>query len=103
MGVVVKGPLDGQLRVSVGVDRLLRFVLGDRHLVRDAVGRTSAGKDEASDAVTSDGVEQAQRVHQVVLIVLGRLVDGFADVGKRGEMDDGVDAFLYEDMIEASL
>ena len=84
--------LDHELGFAVAVDRLLRVGLGDRRLDRLAVGRTRGREDEGADALGDHGLEHAQRADHVVAIVDGRAADGFADVQKRREVHDGVDA-----------
>ena len=75
VGVRVVGQrvLDHQLREAVGIDRVLRMVFGDRHLLGNAVGGARAGEHDPLDAGRAHGVQQRERADDVVVVVLGRL------------------------------
>src|SRR5262245_2291954 len=90
-----------ELAGAIRIDRFLWRVLLDRHLLRHAIRRGRAGKDEPRDAMPAQAFHQIERVDEVVLIVFGRIAYRFADIGERREVNDGVDAFFREHLIDA--
>ncbi len=84
----VQHALDHQLRFAIGVDRALRRVLGDRHLVRQAIGRAGRGKDDMPHARLAHRLEQRQAVGDVVAEIKRGLLHRLADIGEGREMHD---------------
>ena len=95
-GVIGQRLLDDQLGEAVRIDRPLRLFLGDRHSLRRAVGGRGAGKDDLLDVRGPHGFQQPQAADDVVLIILGRIVDRFADQRERREVHHRVDLLFAQ-------
>ncbi len=87
LAVPVDRSLADQLALAIGIDRILRRILGDRHARRRAVGGAARGKDDVAQLGRQHGVEQGQGVNHVVVEVELRLDHRFADIGEGGEVD----------------
>ena len=74
------------------------MVFGDRHLGRNAIGRTSAGEDNPLDVGSTHRVQQRERAHDIVVVVFGRLANRNADIGKRREVHHGLDPMLAQEI-----
>jgi hypothetical protein len=84
--VVLQHLLDEPFAAAVGIDRLFRVCLVDRHVRRLAEDRGGGGEDEATDAVRAHAIEQGLRRGHVVAVVPGRIGHRFADLDEAGEM-----------------
>src|SRR5690606_8669868 len=82
--------VDGQLGGAVGVGGAGGRRLGDGDLVGFAVGGGRGGEDEAAHACLAQGAEQGHGAADVVVPVLLGPGDRLADLGERGEVQDGV-------------
>ena len=51
-------------------------------------------KTKRLDALPAQAFHQVERVDQVVLIILGRILHRFADIGEGGEVDHGLNAVV---------
>ena len=56
--VPTEHPLDHQLALAVGIDRLMRRALGDRHAVRSSVDRRCRGEHDVAQAGRPHGLEE---------------------------------------------
>ena len=90
-------PLGHQLRRAVGVDRLLRIILGHRHFLWRAVNGGGRGKEDVLDSRLDRSAHQRVRRDRVVPIIIERLLDQFRDHDRPSEMHDRADALLGED------
>ena len=95
-----EGVLDVELGLTVGIDRRLRHRLDDRHAGGDAIGGAGGRENKFFYTVKVHRAEQAERGDHVVEIIFERVGDGFADVGERREMHDGLDFFSHEDIAD---
>ena len=84
-------PLDHELGLPIGVDRLLRVRFRDRHLDRLAVGRASRREDEVAPLLRRHRLEHAERADDIVAVIARRIAHRFANVEKRGEVHDRED------------
>ena len=82
--------LEHQLAFAVRVDRFLRFLLGDRHGVRHAVGGGGGAKNKFFHASLDSGVEQIDAIGDVVAEILRRIGHRLADLCERSEVHDGL-------------
>src|SRR5262249_47639209 len=99
-GVVGQGVLDRQLRIAVGVDGLLRLVLGDGHALGDPVGGAGAGGDEGGGLGPPQRVRGLGRVDEVVLVIPGGVAHRLADQGGGREVDDRLDPVGHQGVVE---
>lgn len=80
---VGNGVLDSELGVSVGVGGAERADLRDGDHVREASGIAvdggGAGEDDVGDVVTDHGAEEADGAVDIDMVVVERLLAGFAD------------------------
>lgn len=80
---VGNGVLNSELGVSVGVCRAERAHFGDGDHVREASGITvdgsGAGEDDVGDVVADHGAQEADGAVDVHMVVVERLLTGFAD------------------------
>ncbi len=102
-GQRLKGVFHVQLGLSVGVDRDLRGVLGDGHLLRCAVGRAGRGEDEFFYPGAEHAAQQVQGGGDVVEIVFERVGHALADVGVGREVHDELNLLLPEDFADLLL
>ena len=84
-------PLDHQLGLPVGVDRLLRVRFRNRHFDRLAVGRAGRREDDEAPLLRRHRLEHAERADDIVAVIPRRLPNRFADVEKRREVHDRED------------
>ncbi|OQB89156.1 MAG: hypothetical protein BWX86_02525 [Verrucomicrobia bacterium ADurb.Bin122] len=87
-----------ELGLAVGVDRSLREILGHRQTLGHTEGRAGRGEDEFLHAGLEHGVEQVQRRHDVVLVVLHRRGDRLAHVAEGGKVHHQLDFLLAQDV-----
>ena len=76
------------------------MLLGNRHLLRFAVGGSRGGKDDFLHIVAQHRVQQLDATGNVGAIKNARLADRFFDQRFRGEVHDGVNALGFEGAIE---
>ena len=81
--------LNRQLRLAVGVDRVVGVGLADGCLDRLAVGRTRRGKHEMTAAFGRHRLERPQRADDVIAVVAGRIRHRVRNDEPRREMHDG--------------
>ena len=72
--VVSQHLLDHQFGAAVRVNRLLRMALVDRCVLRVAESCRRRREDELPHAMRAHSIEQIERIGEVVLVVLGRLL-----------------------------
>ena len=96
-------PLAEQLGLAVGVDRQHRDDVLRHHIDRrHTIGGGGRGEDELLGVLgLGHAGEHVEHAVDVLLVVPQRLLDGFADLLARGEVDDGIDVFGVEDLGEA--
>src|SRR6185437_8330646 len=94
--VVGQRALDDQLGEPVGIDGLLRLLLGDWNPFGFAVGGGRAGEYDLQDAGRAHRFEQRQAGDHVVLIILGRVRHRLADQGESGEVHHRLDLALAQ-------
>lgn len=101
VGAIVREDfLEAEFRFAVGIDGILRMVLGDGNSVRLAVSGGRRGKDEFPHAMASYGIEEIDAAGDVGGIKRAGLADGFGDERFAGEMHDGVDFVLGKDFLD---
>ena len=66
---------------------------GDGNLARDAIDGARRGEDKILDSGIQSDIQERERRPDVILKILARILNGFADDGVSGEMHDGVHAF----------
>ena len=84
---------------AVGVGRRGRQVLVHRHRGVGAVDRRGGGEDEPAHPVPAHGAHEREGRAEVVLVVLQRLGDRLADGLEPGEVDDGVERLVGEEVL----
>ena len=92
--------LQHELGAAVGVDRVLFLRLGNRDLRGLAVGGAGGGEDEALRAGQNHGAQQHERLGDVVLVVLQRVLHGLAHLNEGGEVNDGIELAVDEQRID---
>ena len=80
--VVLKGLFDHQLAAAVRVDRPFGVVFADLVALRITKHRSRRGKNETLNACRCHGIQQGQRVCEVVAVVLAGRLHGFADLNE---------------------
>ena len=88
-GRVAQQHFADQLGAAVGIDGQQRRLLVDRHRFRHAVDGGGGRENEVLHVVRQAGLEQAQAVERIVLIVFQRQADRFAHLDEGGKMHDG--------------
>ena len=78
--------LDRQLRASVGTDGREGHVLGDRHRAGLAIERTRRRKHNRYVSRQAGSIQKVQRSDNIVVVVLGRILDRLTDIRAGGEM-----------------
>jgi len=89
-----------QLGLAVGIDGKLGSVFGDRKGLREAKDGAGGRKDKAQDAVAETGFKKRERGSGVVAEIENGVLHGLGDFGKSGEVHDGVDRGLGEELLE---
>jgi len=97
-GDIAQHLLDHHLRPPVGVGGRGGHVLAHRHRRVGAVDRCGRGEDQLVDVVAPHGPHEREGRPEVVLVVLQRLRDALADSLEAGEVDDGVDLLVREEL-----
>lgn len=72
----------------------MRFV--DGQCLRQTVRRAGRRKDDAPQSGIQQLIEQAEGIDDVVLEILARRLNRFADIGKRGEVDHRFDSLFAQ-------
>ncbi len=93
--------LDHPLAAAVGVDRRLGVFLPDRGLAGFPVRGATRREDQVLALHLDHGLEERQGAGHVVAVVRGGLPHRLAHVGVRGEVQDGADAVLQQDLPHA--
>lgn len=101
VGAVVVGEdlLQHQLAATIGVDWGFGVVLVDWAVVWLAENRGGGGEDKPLAVVTHHRIEQVERVGDVVMVVLLRMIDRLADLDEGGEVEYAVEAVLGEQLV----
>ena len=84
--------VDCELGCAIRIRRLRRHRLCDRNLCRLAVRCRGRRKHKIGDSELAHGVEQLQRRDDIVLPIVSRSLNGFANEGARGKMHNAVEA-----------
>lgn len=96
VGKPVKHFLEHQLGFAIGIDGLLRLVLGDGSVgLRDSIGGAGGGEDDFFHSGGKHGFEKAESPGDIVAKVALRLGHGFADKSNGGEVDNGFGPLLF--------
>ena len=95
-----KDLLEHELRLAVGIDRLLGQRLVDRHRLGDAEGGAGRGEDEALHPLGHHGLKQVHAVRHVVAEVLARIGHRLADERVGGEVHDGLGLRLMQGQLD---
>ena len=82
---------------------LTSSLLGERHLLVDAVDRGGGAEDEICRSVSARRFEQAERPDAVDVLVEHRLSETGTDAGAGGQVDDGVEAAVGEEPVHQRL
>ncbi len=86
------GALEGELRLTVRVDRLRSVGLGDGHPARLAVYRRGRAVDQARDAGGPHRLQQRDAAGDVDAVVEAGIGHRLADERARRAVEDGIDA-----------
>ena len=96
---VFEDPLDHDFRLTIRVGRAPDGIaFHKRYPFRDAIDRRGRGEDEVIDPVFPHHIKDVEGASEVILIILNRLRDAFADGFVAREMDDRVDLVFFEDL-----
>ena len=95
-GEITQHLLDVQFRAPVGIGRLQREILADRHRMRVAINRRRRAEDHLLDACFGHRLAQPQRAQHVVVVIAHWLGDRFAHRLEAGEMDHRFDGKFPE-------
>ena len=87
--VPVEDLLEHELRLAVGVDRLLGQALVHGDFFRGAVGGAGGGEDEFLDARIDGGVEEVDASGDVIAEIFRGVGHRLGDEGVGGEVHDG--------------
>ncbi len=97
---ILAHPLEHELGAAVGIDGILLLRLGNRHLRRLAVSGARGREDELLRAGQHHRAQKHQRLGDIVLIVLQRILHGLAHLDEGGEVDDGVELAVHEQGVD---
>lgn len=80
--------LAGELRASIRADGILRGVFGDGKRRGGPISCARAREHDSARAEAHHGVEHVDEPGDIDAVIRERPLDGFADISKRGEMND---------------
>src|SRR6266446_3424405 len=101
IGAIVRENLfEHQLGFAVRIDGGFAMVLGNGDDFRFAIGGGGGRKDEFLHAVAGDGVQQVHAAGYVGSVEDAGFADGLGDQSFGGEMHDGVNLVLGEDVVK---
>mmetsp|Transcript_33798 Transcript_33798/g.74904 ORF Transcript_33798/g.74904 Transcript_33798/m.74904 type:complete len:237 (-) Transcript_33798:114-824(-) len=89
-----------QLGAAIRADGLEGGVLGDGHLLGDAVHGAGAGEDNILALVLAHDVQQRHSAVEVVVVVLEGLLHGLTHSLEAGKVDDAVVLLLSEELVQ---
>lgn len=96
---VAQHVFDVQLARAVGVGGAEREVFANRHAGRVAVDGGRRAEHDAGDVGALHGLQQAQAAEDVVVVVVERFSNRFADGFEAGEVDHGVNGVGVEQLV----
>lgn len=98
LGVGGEHVVDRQLRGTVGVRRSRGHVLRNGHLFRFAIAGSGGGEDDVLHACFAHRVQQREGCDDIVVPVGIRLLHGFAHERSRGEVEDGGEIAIRQNL-----
>ena len=91
-----------QLGLAVGIYGEFGSVFADGNGLREAKDGAGGGKNEARDAVAKTGFEKRERGDGIVAEIESGVLHGFADLGERGEVHNGLNGRFGKELVEES-
>ncbi len=103
VGVVRADLLSGDFGGGVGRNRADYGIgLGKRNLLIDPIDGGGGGEDEPVDTVAAAGVEQVKSPVDIGGEIQLRILNGRADSGTGGDVEDGIEVAVCEEFSEQS-